>query len=189
MAMYKFGFAGGVKKHPQERVISKFLLFHLLPSRKIGKMEERIFFQSLRSGFVTECSPVIAPKNAVPSPEIGEMNYRTEYPNFKLFTLVEGFGVQKQFYSFYLALDIHESMMSILPLCSIQQNQFFIGRFRFMSIKEVKEALGEDSVSFNFYKKQLPLAKSLMSRIVIEGHGIEAGVNPASLHSVRKIRF
>lgn len=177
---YKFGFMGGVVKHPIERVVSKFLLFHLLPSLKTGRAEEQIFFSSLKKGFIVD---------SLEKPGGGRMQYTTENPNFKVFSLVDGFGLQKQFCSFYLTLDILESMTTILPLCSVQQDHYFIARFRFMRPEEIKDALGEDSVSYMFHKKQLPLARNLMSRIIVKGEGVEVGVNPASTHSIRKIRF
>ena len=117
------------------------------------------------------------------------MRYTTDYPDFKVFTLVEGFGIQRQFYSFYLTLDIHASLTTILPLCKEQQDHLFVGRFRFTAIDRVKELLGGDSVSYLFYKKQLPLAKSILNRIVIVGQGQEAGPNPAAVHIVRMVRL
>lgn len=176
---YSFNFIGGVTKYPEKRLASKFLLFHLIPNEEFpDQIDEKIFFQSLRGGYS------IFSKSDIHAPEHG-----TNYPHFKIFTLTEGFGVQKQFFSFYFKLDIHERETKILPICEADTRTYFSGKGRFMVDREIKDLLGKESVSYKFYKQQMPLSKSLLRRMVIRKVDKEIpSINP-STSQIRRIRL
>jgi len=171
---YSFNFIGGVTKYPEKRSVSKFLLFHLLPSFTTVGMEEKIFFQSLREGHA------IVKKNEF---------FEAYDPYFKIFTLTEGFGIQKQFFSFYFKLDIHERETKILPICEADTKTYFSGKGRFMGDREIKELLGKESASYGFYKQQMPLSKSLLRRMVIRESDKGIPIISPATSQIRRIRL
>lgn len=174
---YNFNFIGGVTKYPEKRLVSKFLLFHLIPNEEYpDQIDEKIFFQSLREGY-----------SILPNSDIFTVEHATNYPHFKIFTLTEGFGMQKQFFSFYFKLDIHERETKILPICEADTKTYFSGKGRFMGSKEVKELLGKESMSYRFYKQQMPLSKSLLRRMVIREKEVSS-ISP-STSQIRRIRL
>lgn len=147
---YSFTYKGGV--HKAEGVSSKFLLFHLLPD-ETGKCTEQILFQSQKKGAVTRRE--------------NEHRYDTDYPLFKLFTLVEGFGIQRFFYSFYVKIDAYGKSITILPLDkNARLHSCFSFYGRFLKREEVADLIGRDSVSYRFYSSQSPLPVSMMKDIV-----------------------
>lgn len=145
---YSFEFQGGVNK--LEGTSSKFLLFHLLPDAD-NKHIERILYQSFKEGLVIK----------------EDNKYYTEYPLFKLFTLVEGFGIQRVFYSFYVRLNSYGKNIIIRPLDTNKRpTQLFLFTGHILQPADVKELIGEESVSWKFYKKQVPLPVPLLKDIV-----------------------
>lgn len=178
----RFNFSGGVQKYPDTRQTSKFLLFNVLPNTS-NKTEEKILFQSLKEGWVVDTGRF----SDKPITESSMDRYQTKYPFLKIFSLVEKFGSQKSFYSFYFLLDQHEELLAILPLCDQSQDWSFMARGRLMRREEVKNLLQEDSVSYQFFQKQAPLPRSVLNRIIIKGQG-EAGVTPAT-SKVRMLRL
>lgn len=171
---YSFKFKGGVDK--SEGTSSKFLLFHLLPD-DTGKCIERILFQSFKEGLIIKTAE---------DANIDE--YSTEYPLFKLFTLVEGFGIQRFFYSFYVKLDGYGKNITIWPLNKNKRGpQFFQFTGRILRQAEVKELIGEDSISWKFYNRQIPLPIQLLKDIVsISSEGLPLA---AVVSDVRTIKF
>lgn len=174
---HRFSFSGGVNKYPEYRKASKFLLFHLLPDLKTDGVTEKIVFQSLAEGYV-----IYSAREGV---------YSTNDPYFKLFTLTEGFGIRKQFFSFYFKLDIHERETKILPLCEIDTKCYFSGKGRFMRCREVEELLGydPDPLSYRLYKQQMPLSKSLLQRMVVRESDKEIPIISPSTSQIRRIRI
>lgn len=147
---YSFTFRGGVSKG--NGTSSKFLLFHLLPDDK-GKCTEKILYQSLKEGAVESHKT--------------EHIYYTEYPFFKLFTLVEGFGIQRFFYSFYASLDGYGRQITILPLDKEKRLTFLLSfKGHILRKEEVKELIDNDSPSWLFYRNQVPLPVALLKDIV-----------------------
>lgn len=171
---HKFNFIGGVTKYPEKRLASKFLLFHLLPSFTTVGMTEMIFFQSLRNGYS------IASKNDI-------HKHETNHPYFKIFTLMGGFGVQKQFFSFYFKLDIHETEIKILPLYDEDSVHSFSGKCRFLNDAEIVELLGEDSVSYNCYKQQISLPGMILKRMIVKAPKVISNVSSCT-SQIRRIR-
>lgn len=187
MSNLTFDFSGGIQKYPTERLISKFLLFHLIKDPVTGKVAEKLLFKSIRDGNAVDNRAFVStPMKAYPKQD--PERFQTSDPFLKVFTLISGFGVSKQFYSFFFLLDIHESLTTILPLCTHSQDYYFLGRGRFMLKDEIKTLLGEESVSYAFYTKQAPLPIAVLRRIVLTGKGQEAGLNPAT-SKVRRIRL
>lgn len=171
---YSFKYTGGVGK--AEGTSSKFLLFHLLPGED-GKCTERILFQSFKEGLVVKTAE---------DDNVDE--YSTEYPLFKLFTLVEGFGIQRFFYSFYVRLDGYGKNITIWPLDKNKRGpQFFHFTGRILQAAEIKELIGEESISWKFYQRQVPLPVSLLRDIVsISSEGLPL---TAVASDVRTIKF
>lgn len=169
---YSFKYTGGVSK--AEGTSSKFLLFHLLPGED-GKCTERILYQSFKEGLIIKAD------------EAGDQYY-TEYPLFKLFTLVEGFGIQRFFYSFYVKLDGYGKNIVIRPLDKSKRlSQLFLFTGRILQAAEVKELIGEDSISWKFYERQVPLPVPLLKDIVsISSEGLPLA---AVASDVRTIKF
>lgn len=180
---YGFNFKGGIVKYSTERITSKFLLFHLIlnPDKTI---QEKIFFTSLRDGHIVDSSRYNNPTQLQDSEHL--FQYETNDPMFKIFTLMEGFGVQKQFYSMFFSLDIHGRETTILPLFDKGNGLSFTGKGRFLNTEEVKILLGEDSISYNFYRKQAPLPKSTLKRLV---NFKKREMLDVSSSKVRRIRF
>ena len=148
---YSFNYIGGVSKG--KGTSSKFLLFHLLPDEE-NICTERILFQSLKEGLVVRHADTV-------------MDYSTEYPLFKLFTLIEGFGIQRFFYSFYVCLDGYGKRITIWPLDKDNRGaQLFSFTGRILQSAEIKELIGEESVSWKFYERQVPLPIPLLKEIV-----------------------
>jgi len=186
---YNFGFAGGILKYPEDRSTSKFLLFHLisnLPSIPIGepKTEEKLLFQSLREGHIVDTTKFTT-KKTVSTRDAAK--YSTEIPYLKIFSLAESFGRQKNFYSFFFLLDSFEQMIVISPLHERDDKNFFAARGRLMTNSEVSSLLGEESVSFSFFKKQAPLPVSILRRVISIG-GENETIHPAS-SKIRMIKF
>lgn len=190
MLRYQFNFKGGVTKYPPERVTSKFLLFHFAPKEGgLKQIEEHILFKALQSGNVihkTGIPELINPSNSLKEHMGQSQTYETNYPWLKVFTLVEGFGVQRQFFSFYFKLDIHEAEVKILPVCGADNSGYFSGRGKLMSGREVTELIGADSPAHTYYTQQMPLPESVLRRIIVKDAVIAA--SPAT-SKIRKIRF
>lgn len=164
---FEFGFSGGASKYPSDRVASKFLLFHLIPDINTGKIDEKIFFQALRDGSILDCT----------DQKSKTKNYTTNFPLFKLFSLAEGFGVRKSYFSLYFSIDPNEKLIRFTPICSLDKEHFFLGRVKFLTSEEVTAISDITSISYSFYKKQQPLSRSVLNRIIsIE----DSKINPAS---------
>lgn len=166
---YSFKYTGGVSK--AEGTSSKFLLFHLLPGED-GKCTERILYQSFKEGLVTK----------------EEDQYYTKYPVFKLFTLVEGFGIQRFFYSFYVRLGAYGKNIIIRPLDKSKRlSHCFVFTGRILQAAEIKELIGEESISWKFYQRQVPLPVPLLKDIVsISSEGLPLA---AVASDIRTIKF
>ena len=165
---YSFNYKGGVSKG--KGISSKFLLFHLLPDEE-NKCTERILFQSLKEGLVVRSA---------------DMAYSTEYPLFKLFTMTEGFGVQRFFCSFYVRLDGYGKRITIWPLDKYQRDaQLFSFTGRILQSAEIKELIGEESVSWKFYERQVPLPIPLLKEIVtISSIGVPLATVAADVRTI-----
>lgn len=156
---FSFYFSGGTGK--ANGTSSKFLLFHLLPN-EMGVCTERILYQSIKEGMVIKGDEPASE----PGHEAADIFY-TEHPLFKLFTLVEGFGVQRFFYSFYIKLDSYGKRITLWPLYKENRGpQFFFFTGHILQADTVKGLIGEESVSWQFYQKQIPLPVSLLKEIV-----------------------
>ena len=188
MPKFSFGFAGGILKYPEDRSTSKFLLFHLIPNDIIPiggtKTEEKLLFQSLREGHIVDTTKYTA-KKAVSDRDATK--YSTDIPYLKIFSLVEAFGRAKSFYSFFFLLDAFEQMTVISPLHERDDKNFFAARGRLMTTIETRDLLGEESVSFSFFKRQAPLPVSILRRVISIG-GENETIHPAS-SKIRCIRF
>lgn len=171
---YSFRFKGGMGK--SNGISSKFLLFHLLPDSEM-RYTERIMYQSFKEGLIIKTEE-----------DANIDTYATEFPLFKLFTLKEGFGIQRFFYSFYIKLDGYGKNITIWPLDENTRGAYFFSfTGRILQAAEIKELIGEESISWKFYKRQVPLPVPLLKDIVsISSEGLPLA---AVASDIRTIKF
>lgn len=178
-AKYTFSYAGGIWK--QDGRVSKFYCFALIPKDETKQYEELIFFEAIKKGFM---SRILGGDT-----EAQDAEYSSVYPIFKIFTLTEGFGYQKQFYSFYFKLDARGLITTIRPLPLKEGDESearkFIGRGIFLTQEELKKILGEETPSYRFFSKQAPLSKSLYHQII----SVDMETMVPTSKVVRKIRI
>jgi hypothetical protein len=153
--VFTFSFKGGVVK-PTEHSNEKFLLFFLVGEQEVP------FYQMLREGIANR-------------KEDGKEEFVTKHQICKLFTSRQGFGIQKQYNSFYIRLDPSQPMLKILPFSGTATGFYFSGRASLMKRDEVLESLPEKSESRIFFTRQevLPLLNKM---VMVDRSEIKEGV-------------
>lgn len=174
MHAYKFRFRGGARTLDQ--CTFKFHVFIADTSAT-----EHHAYGALKNGLLEQSDPAI-----------GE--YSSATPVIKLFSATAGFGVAKEFFSYFIMLNPEASkVINIRPL-GFQKIEsidwFFSAKGRFMKRDEVKRFFGATSDTWKFYNRQSFLSRHRLSELVhiTDGELISKPVKEES-SEVRLVRF
>lgn len=188
MYQYFFDFQGGLKK--QGGVTSKFYLFSLIPKegKKNMGVEEVIMYEAKKKAIIVNNALV----QLSSEDRENTFGYAVSVPYLKVFTLVEGFGLtgSHHYFSFFFKLSHEGRIVTIKPLSAVrnaQETMYFKGRGQFLTPEEVKNLLGEKSVSFGYYKRQCPLPRTILQQIVTTE--IDMSTLPPSTKEIRRVRL
>jgi hypothetical protein len=121
--------------------------------------------------------------------------YRSIVPIIKLFTATSGFGIAKEYFSYFIALEPNSSkFISIKPLGHDVLNTGgyrewgFGAPGRFMRHNEIRAYFGADSQTYKFYSKQSFISKSrLLKMVEVKDH--DCIEDPVEEEETRCIRF
>ncbi len=144
--MFRLQFLGGVTK-PSEHMNEKFLLFFLIGEQEIS------LYQMLKDG------------QAERSDE-KEDEYKTNHQICKLFISRQGFGIARQFHSFYLKLEEDFPTLKILPFSEESTGFYFKAKAKMLEKREVLMILPKRSESRIFITRQGVLPTDLQKRMV-----------------------
>lgn len=147
---YQFRYLGGAKKIEQANI--KFHIF-LADS---GASEHHLY-GSLKNGLVEHR-------------DLSTYTYASATPIIKVFTSTAGFGIPKEYFSYFIVLSPSASkVINIKPLGYKKlgtRNWFFSGRGRFMVKQEVAKFFGTDSDTWRFYSRQSFLSRHRLQELV-----------------------
>ena len=148
--MYSFRFIGGSKKLDNANY-----KFHVFIVDTNG--EEHHIYGATKNGLVNKVDTL----NSI---------YESATPVVKVFSATSGFGVPKEFFSYFIMLSPHSSkQINILPLGFNKLTPYrwvFSGVGRFMKKDEVKKFFGADSDTWKFYLRQSLLSRFRLSELV-----------------------
>jgi len=173
MYNYNFGYKGGAKKLNQANY--KFHVFIVDTNAK-----EHHLYGALKNGLVSQVDSV-------------NCTYSSAVPVVKVFTATAGFGIPKEFFSYFIMLSPSTSkVINIKPLGFkniAQFNWYFSGMGRFMSKDEVRRFFGATSDTWRFYQRQSFLSRTRLQELVsITEGGVSS--TPIERHDeVRLVRF
>lgn len=157
MKVYLFSYCGGVVKL-SEHVNEKFLLFFLIGDKEIP------LYQMLRDGLAQRV-------------DSGGSEYLTKYDCCKLFVCKQGFGMAKQYHSFYILLGESYPTMTILPISGEQIGFSFKAKSKIMTREEVLKRLPDGMESKKFFIRQEVLPVNVMQKMVfIDRSELKSGV-------------
>ena len=169
--MYRFEFKGGSRK-PSEHQLEKFFLFFVIGG------QEYPLYNLTRDGRVNrvDVGPPVAGTimpSSVPTQERdGLAKYSTSHNICKLFSSIQGFGMRKTFYSFFMRLfDENEpaDTVTIYPFSlndRINEKYMFRGKVSFLSNNEALGLFDKDSQSRKFVERQGMLPKATLKQII-----------------------
>ena len=177
MSNYHFQFEGGAKL--VDKANYKFHAFIV-----DTKAQEHHLFGALKNGLV----------NAQGTGTDGRKNYFSVTPIVKIFSATSGFGIPKEYFSYFIALDPNiPKMITILPLAHQKITSYdwvFRGQGRFLKKEEIKRFFGALSDTWKFYQRQSFLSRRRLQELVQVNDINEANeeVQPQT-EEVRMLRF
>lgn len=148
--MYRLEFKGGSIKG---QFTFKFHLFVLTSDK-----EELISYQAQKKGYLSRSNRV--------------NGFSCAFPNVKVITTQEGFGLQKSYYNVFFRLDAEaEKIYTVRPLGldkypDFKKDFIFKARGRFLTHEEILETYGKDSQTVRFYVNQTYLSKGVLGQMV-----------------------
>jgi len=149
--MWNFNYIGGNEKseYNGQQINRKFFLFAVskeIPTTNItDRVGEDIFFNATKKGLF--CGG-------------GAGKWDSHVSVVKVFCTISGFGIQKKYICQYIDLNDPVQSVTIRPLLlpnkpdAFRQDVCFSAKGRLLRADEVKELVGEDSISFKFFKLQ-----------------------------------
>jgi len=174
MFKYEVIFKGGSLR--QNQCNFKFHLYLTNPE----KGEEKHLYEAVRGGEADKLAG---------SPNM----YRLAYPVVKVFTSTSGFGMPKEYFSFFVLINPESSAsIRILPLGYdriTSHNFIFQTTGRFLTDQEIRRLYGANSNTCKFYNRQSFLSKKRLQSMVtvarVNGNHEEILTKPR----VRKLRL
>lgn len=160
MYKYKFRFKGGGK-----RVDNMNFKFHCFVAD--SDAVEHHLFAAKEKGLVVQ-------KPAMEGLVGEDFMYDSAMPVVKIFTSTSGFGIPKEYFSFFFLLNPEsKKMVKIRPLGfdkSIHISEwYFLGAGRFLKKEEIRKFFGHKSDTWKFYQRQSFISKRRLLEIVEVG--------------------
>jgi len=149
--MWNFDFLGGNERaeYNGQQITRKFFLFAVsneIPAANVtDKVGEDIFFNATKKGLFCGGSAG---------------KWDSHVPIVKVFCTISGFGVQKKYSCQYVDLSDPIQLITMRPIQlankpdAFRQDIFFSAKGRLLRAAEVQELVGEESMSFRFFKMQ-----------------------------------
>lgn len=161
MYKYKFRFKGGGK-----RVDNMNFKFHCFVAD--SDSVEHHLFEAKNKGLVVQ-APV---QQSLQSNE--PHLYDSAMPILKIFTSTSGFGIPKEYYSFFFLLNPSSSkMVKIRPLgfdkTTFISDWYFLAAGKFLTKDQIRKFFGRDSDTWRFYQRQSFLSKRRLLELVEVG--------------------
>ena len=158
MYKYKFRFRGGGK-----RVDNMNFKFHCFVADSDG-VEHHLFAAKDKGLIVTTDEHYVG----------SEGMYESAMPVLKIFTSTSGFGIPKEYFSFFFLLQPSgKKMVKIKPLGFDKSfhvaDWYFLGAGRFLKREEIRKFFGHTSDTWKFYQRQSFLSKRRLLEIVEVG--------------------
>jgi hypothetical protein len=171
---YEFRFSGGAKKVEQANY-----KFHVFVAD--SSANEHHMYGALKNGLLEQRSPITH-------------SYASATPILKVFTATAGFGVPKEFFSYFIMLSsTTDKIITIKPLGYkniASYDWFFMGRGKFMSKEEIRRFFGADSDTWKFYQRQSFLSRTRLNELVSISRGDVLSVKVDQKHEeIRMVRF
>jgi hypothetical protein len=175
--MLKFEFQGGAKL-----VDRKNYKFHVFVVDTDAN--EHHLFGAIKNGLVTATRDLSAGY---------EEYYSTSSPILKVFSATSGFGIAKEYFSYFIKLDeTSTKMISIQPLGYRDIPNFnwrFRGQGRFLVKEEIRRFFGVKSDTWKFYTRQTFLSRSRLQSLVEVKDVNQAEDQVNQVGQVRMLRF
>jgi len=169
--MYKYKFAyrgGGIRK---DNMNFKFHCFiadsdslehHLFEAKKRGLVVNEADELMSQPGRVARATMLAAP--------VSKETYMSAMPIVKVFSSTSGFGIPKEYFSYFFLMDPNGSwVVGIKPLGFEQgcvDDWYFKAAGRFLKKPEIKAYFGGDSDTWRFYNRQAFLSKRRINQLV-----------------------
>lgn len=170
---YEFGYRGGAKK--LDKANYKFHVFVADTNAT-----EHHMYGALKNGLIGHR-------------DSDHSTYGSATPVVKVFTATAGFGVPKEFFSYFIMLSgTSGKVINLKPLGFKnlkEHNWFFSGRGRFMSKEEVRRFFGADSDTWKFYQRQSFLSRTRLQELVSITEGDVTSAPVEDHEEVRMLRF
>lgn len=117
--------------------------------------------------------------------------YDSSVPVVKVFTSTSGFGIAKEYFSYFIMLSPSTSKtINILPLGFKTVTEWsFSGQGRFMGKEEIKRFFGHDSDTYRFYCRQALLSKRRLMEMVTITDAQSFEAVDEKIDEVRLLRF
>lgn len=170
---YEFKYRGGAKKLDQANY-----KFHVFVAD--NQAAEHHMYGALKNGLVEHR-------------DVANGMYASATPVVKVFTATAGFGIPKEFFSYFIMMSPSTSkVINIKPLGFknlSEYNWFFSGKGRFMSKEEVRRFFGANSDTWKFYQRQSFLSRTRLQELVSITEG-EVSSAPIERHEeIRMVRL
>jgi len=162
MYKYKFRFKGGGK-----RVDNKNIKFHCFIAD--SDAVEHHLFEAKNKGLV------VSDKGDVTSTAYADENlYESAMPIIKVFSSTSGFGIPKEYFSFFFLVNPgSKKMIKIKPLgfelTSQVEQWYFLAAGRFLKKEEIRKFFGHTSDTWKFYQRQSFISKRRLLDMVEVG--------------------
>ena len=184
MYKYKFRFKGG-----GTRVENKNFKFHCFIADSEAK--EHHLFEAKNKGLVVSEEGQMT-STALPDPNM----FESAMPVIKVFSSTSGFGVAKEYFSFFFLISPgSKKMVKIKPLghdkTSLIDQWYFQAPGRFMKKAEIRKFFGASGDTWKFYQRQSFISKRrLLDMVQVgENHHIYDGEVFEEEEEVRMVRL
>jgi len=172
---YEFGYKGGAKK--VEKANYKFHVFVA-----DNQATEHHMYGALKNGLIEHKDTINA-------------TYYSATPVVKVFTATAGFGIPKEFFSYFIMLSSATTASKVINIKPLgfknlkDYKWFFSGRGRFMSKEEVRRFFGATSDTWKFYQRQSFLSRTRLQELVSITDGEVTSAPIEDREEVRMLRF
>ena len=174
MHNYEFRFRGGAQKLEQANY-----KFHVFIAD--NDANEHHMYGALKNGLVEQ-------------KDHATNSYASATPILKVFTATAGFGVPKEFFSYFIMLSsTTDKIITIKPLGFkklVNYDWYFVGKGKFMSREEIRRFFGASSDTWKFYQRQSFLSRTRLQELVSISQGDVMNKTVEQKHEeVRMVRF
>ena len=170
MSSYEFIYKGGSKR--VDKVNYKFHCFISDPADN----KEYILFAGIGKGLVRRVEGI---------------GYSTPMSFIKIFTSIDGFGVEKKYFSYFVAF--HEDATSEIKIKPLGYEAVpsweFCARGSFLSQSQVRGLYGSDSDTYKFYTRQSFISKKDLLDMVTVKPIINGEAVVEAKEELRLVRF